>query len=452
MKRILGTLLLCVSIASLSATSYYVRTDGSDSNDGLANTSGGAWLTMGKALGSSGVPLTGGPHTLNVGAGAYVSTTFLNLNRAYGTLTTVQPTSGSMDVFISGQSNTWNVLQQGAIANLKFYKITFLSGPGTTKGVYLYPGSGNTVTNLTFDSCVMSNTVCTSDFFGTESGGANPAQRLTITNCSIYSATAGCIRLGSSATNTVLEIYDTTSVSYSGSGVAIDGGTLIGTHSTFASCGLVSSGNYGVRVGQDAATGTWCTGALTNCTVRSLSGHAFLIGAGSDGFALNSSVIHGGNLGLVLKMSKNCIVSSNVVYAGTDSALLFKGAKSTIVTNNMFIGNGSILIQPNTVANYDGAVGYTNINCTFTGNQVWGPSTAVLYWRGESDGGGNLVDYNVYGRWGLNAGTKFSVLFLSIQTNFPAMRAAWSANGYPNNDQHSRDVSLPIPVAIPFAQ
>lgn len=51
---------------------YYVRTDGSDSNDGLANTSGGAFLTIQKAIN---VVLTldlgGYAITIQVGAGTY---------------------------------------------------------------------------------------------------------------------------------------------------------------------------------------------------------------------------------------------------------------------------------------------------------------------------------------------------------------------------------------------
>lgn len=47
---------------------YYIRSDGSDSNDGSTNDSGNAWLTIEHAL----VTLEGtGPHTVNVGAGSF---------------------------------------------------------------------------------------------------------------------------------------------------------------------------------------------------------------------------------------------------------------------------------------------------------------------------------------------------------------------------------------------
>jgi hypothetical protein len=54
------------------ARTYYVRTDGSDSNTGLANTSGGAFLTIGHAIGvASRLNLNGYTLTISVGAGTF---------------------------------------------------------------------------------------------------------------------------------------------------------------------------------------------------------------------------------------------------------------------------------------------------------------------------------------------------------------------------------------------
>lgn len=65
MKKLLASLLLFAAIAANAAT-YYIRTDGNDSNDGLANTAEGAWLTLTKAAAT----LAAGD-TVRVQAGTY---------------------------------------------------------------------------------------------------------------------------------------------------------------------------------------------------------------------------------------------------------------------------------------------------------------------------------------------------------------------------------------------
>ena len=58
-----------------AARVYYVRTDGSDSNDGLSNTSSGAWLTLQRAMDviSSTLDMAGFTITVQIGDGTYTS-------------------------------------------------------------------------------------------------------------------------------------------------------------------------------------------------------------------------------------------------------------------------------------------------------------------------------------------------------------------------------------------
>lgn len=76
---------------------YYVRTDGSDSNNGLANTSGGAFLTIQKAINTivGNLDLAGFTVTIQVGDGTYT-----------GAASFSAPWTGGGAVTIQGNSST----------------------------------------------------------------------------------------------------------------------------------------------------------------------------------------------------------------------------------------------------------------------------------------------------------------------------------------------------------
>lgn len=94
-----------------AARTYYVRTDGSDSNTGLANTSGGAFLTIGKALTvAASLDCSIYNCTIEVAAGTFAENVTLPRMTGSGTFTLngvgstsiIEPSSG---VAVSASSN-----------------------------------------------------------------------------------------------------------------------------------------------------------------------------------------------------------------------------------------------------------------------------------------------------------------------------------------------------------
>jgi len=95
---------------------YYVRTDGSDSNDGLSNASGGAFLTIQKAIDTvaNTIDLGGFNVTIQVADGTYTGTT--NIYAAWvgkGTVSVVGNTTTPANCIISPSSG--NAFSVGAL-------------------------------------------------------------------------------------------------------------------------------------------------------------------------------------------------------------------------------------------------------------------------------------------------------------------------------------------------
>lgn len=132
---------------------YYVRTDGSDSNTGLANTSGGAFLTIQKAIDVVCDTLSLNWHsvTIQVGDGTYTSATLLKPLPDYGTVTIQGNVTTPANVLISTTSNiAFDTTGAGAIYALKGFKITT-----TTSGEAIFSRFGAIVSfeKIDFGAC-----------------------------------------------------------------------------------------------------------------------------------------------------------------------------------------------------------------------------------------------------------------------------------------------------------
>jgi len=98
-----------------AARTYFVRADGSDLNDGLANTAGGAFATIGQALRTvrDGVDLNGFAVLIQIGAGTYVEA-----------VTLAEPWIGSGEVTLRGDvatpaNVTWRTSSAADVRALK---------------------------------------------------------------------------------------------------------------------------------------------------------------------------------------------------------------------------------------------------------------------------------------------------------------------------------------------
>lgn len=132
--------------------SYYVRTDGSDSNDGLANTSGGAFLTIQKAVNVA-VALDLGAYsvTINVADGTYTGAVTLKPYIGTGPISIVGNTTTPANVAISVTSaDCFSAVQTAA------YTLSGMKLSAATSGMGLRARSGSpiTLTHVHFGECV----------------------------------------------------------------------------------------------------------------------------------------------------------------------------------------------------------------------------------------------------------------------------------------------------------
>jgi hypothetical protein len=131
-----------------AARTYYVRTDGSDSNDGLTNTAGGAFLTIAKAMTTvAALDLGGYAVTVQVGAGTYTAAVVLPL-LVGGTGTLIGDTATPSNVILSVTSAHAITAANGNRAwTVRGFKLTT-----TTAGYCFLINSGSAITynNLDF--------------------------------------------------------------------------------------------------------------------------------------------------------------------------------------------------------------------------------------------------------------------------------------------------------------
>ena len=177
-----------------AARTYYVLTTGSDSNSGLANTAGGAFLTVQKAVDTvAALDVSTFNVTIQVGAGTFAANVTLKNFVGTGTCTLTGDTTTPSNVVLSASSSDTvqisNTTSAWAIAGFKItnsggqcigvrakgiLSITGKMEYGTTSGYHFYVANGGALT-------IGSNY--------TISG--NAAQHIVVENASTLTAVSG---------------------------------------------------------------------------------------------------------------------------------------------------------------------------------------------------------------------------------------------------------------------
>jgi hypothetical protein len=110
----------------------YVLTTGSDSNDGLANTAGGAFLTIQKAVDTivNTLSLSGHTVTIQIGDGTYTASVVLPPLPDYGAVILQGNASTPSNVLISTTGDAILAVGAGSKWTVKDFKVTSSAGNG----------------------------------------------------------------------------------------------------------------------------------------------------------------------------------------------------------------------------------------------------------------------------------------------------------------------------------
>lgn len=145
-------MLVCMRELLKAARTYYVRTDGSDSNDGLANTAAGAFLTIQRAVDVvlNTLDFGGFNVTIQVGDGTYTAGAVVNGPQTGLGLLTIQGNATTPgNVVISVATGTAIVLDRGAVLNIRHLELRAASG----SGLQAFTACRCTFLNLVFGAC-----------------------------------------------------------------------------------------------------------------------------------------------------------------------------------------------------------------------------------------------------------------------------------------------------------
>lgn len=269
------------------ATTYYIRKIGSDSNNGTSAAT--AWLTIGKALGASGIS---SGDTVYIGAGVYrevvsvAMTSAVAETKVYGdvdgsktgdagevqwtayvTNDTTAPSATTLldangrdfltfqDLVLIGGSTTIATLTTSVSTDIKFTRCLFIPGARSIDTSISYTSAANVAANITIDSCTFIGNDTSSPLFLTltRPATADFNYNIIVKNCLFIGSSILIINVSSTGANT-----------FNGGGVDVRNCTVFGgsaivrtstaNTSTSIPCTVYNCYLYGLNTGVSANT------------------------------------------------------------------------------------------------------------------------------------------------------------------------------------------------------
>jgi len=247
---------------------YYVRTDGNDSNTGLVNDASGAFLTIQKAIdAAAALDCSIYDITIQLAAGTYVVTSTVNLKSIIGSgsVTIIGDETTPTNVVIEAQGSMLSILKATAVSyttyKLKGFKL-YSSTANATFGIHSSKGSYIEFQNINFGTGITQQLraddggkiTCTGNY--TVAGGA----------ASHVTAVAGIVRIQAcTVTVTGTPAFSTAYVDIQYGSVAIMNGVTYsglatGSRYVVAMNGVCFVGGAGVNYFPGDVAGTTATG------------------------------------------------------------------------------------------------------------------------------------------------------------------------------------------------
>lgn len=241
---------------------YYVRTDGADTNNGLANSAGGAFLTIQKAINTAlGLDMSIYGVTINIGAGTFAEGSFLSIQGNGNARITLQGASYTTTT-ISG--STYGVLATGSLS------LTILNLNITGSAIGLWARYGAQVFlagNMAFGAASARLIGCDNSAYIECVGSGNNIYLAGNSTYAIFVGSLGHVFVGSSAKmlTTAARTF-TATVSATNGGVLemqgatfdVTAGAVTGSRYAAANGGIINTGGGGASFvpGSTAGTGT----------------------------------------------------------------------------------------------------------------------------------------------------------------------------------------------------